>query len=395
MTNDFIIDWSGKSLEYTDEDIEIVIKSMKDADPLTQGKYLEQFEKDFAKYNNLPNAFAVSNCRNALHIIATLNRLKKDDEVIMPAHTYCATAIPFGLTGAQLVWADIEPNTFEISDESIENNITNKTKVIVVVHLYGLMADMDAINDIAEDHGCSVVEDAAQALGATYNGKKSGSIGDFGAYSFHAQKHLTTLGEGGVLTVKSDELAKLVPGLRHNGSRPYGPREHYWIPAMSDVDLDIEGVWPYNYCLGEVQCTLASSILKRVDEMNKIRTERATRFKEALEEYPEIVFQHIPKNCTHSYHLLVAKYNGKRYRKTNDDFIKIMAYKYKIKVIVQFYPLYRYPLFKKMGFGKADCPNTDEFFDNMVSFPFHIWMDEKQFDYMIDSTIKTLKELRK
>ncbi len=395
MTDEFIIDWSGKALEYTDEDIEAVVKSMKDADPLTQGNYLKQFEQDFTEYNNLPNAFAVSSCTNTLHIIATLTGLKKGDEVIIPAHTFCATAIPFGSTGARIVWADIEPDTLEISAKSIEDNITSKTKVIVAVHLYGLMADMDAINDIAKEHDCLVVEDAAQALGAEYKDQKSGSIGDFGAYSFHAQKHLTTFGEGGALTVKSKKLAEYVAGLRHNGCRPYGSREHYWIPAMSNVDLDMDGIWPFNFCITETQCALASSVLKRIDKMNKIRTERAEKFKKALENYPELAFQHVPKSRKHSYHLLPAKYDGRKYRKSNHDFIKIMAYKYKIKVIVQYYPLYRYPLFKKMGFGKANCPNTDEFYDNMVSFPFHLWMNEEQFDYMTDSTIKTLKELRK
>ena len=391
---DFIIDWSSRALDFTEEDIEAVVRAMKDADPLTQGKYLNQFETEFAKYNGIPNAFAVSSCTNAVHIIARLTGLKKGDEVIIPAHTFCATAIPFGSTGAKIVWADIEPDTLEVSPESIEENITKRTKVIVPVHLYGLMADMDAIMDIAEKHDCLVVEDAAQALGAEYMGKNAGSIGDFGAYSFHAQKHLTTLGEGGALTVKSEELAKLVPGLRHNGIRPYESQEHYWIPAMSNVDIDIESVWPFNFCMGESQCALASSLLKRLDEMNKVRTERAEKFKDAMSDFSELKFQYVPKDRKHAYHLLPAKYDGSAFGKTNHDFIKIMAYKYRIKVIVQYYPLYRYPLFKKMGFGNANCPNTDEFYDNMVSFPFHLWMSEEQFDYLVDSTIKTLRTLR-
>ena len=227
-------------------------------------------------------------------------------------------------------------------------------------------------------------------------GKKLGTIGDFGAFSFHGQKNLTTLGEGGMLTVKSDEMAKLVPGLRHNGVRPYDyDREHYWIPAMSDVNLDMEGIWPYNFCLGEPQCALGSAILKRIDQMNDLRIKRARKFMEAVKDFPELLFQKVQKNQKHVYHLLSAKYVGKKFGKRNHDLIKIMADKYKIKCIVQYYPLYRYPLFQKMGFGQHNCPNTDDFFDNMISFPFHLWMNEQQFDYMIDSTIKALKELRK
>lgn len=391
--NNFIVDWSSRALDYSKEDVATVVESMKNSDPLTQGKYLKIFESEFAKYLKVPNTFAVSNCTNALHIIAHLCHLKKGDEVIIPAHTFCATAIPFGSTGAKILWADIDPDTFLISSNSIECLITKKTRVIVPVHLYGLMADMNKIMDIAHDHNCLVVEDAAQALGGEYNGKKAGSIGDFGAYSFHGQKHITTLGEGGALTVKSEKLAKFVPGLRHNGVRSFDSQEDYWIPAMSNVDMDINGVWPFNYCLGEPQCALASSLLKELDSMNKIRSERAKKFKDALADYPELQFQLVPPNRKHAYHLLPARYTGKDI--TSHDFIKMMAFKYKVKVIVQYCPLYRYPLFKKMGFGSANCPNTDKFFDNMISFPFHLWMSERDYDYVIESTIKTLKSLRK
>ena len=391
----FIIDWSGKAIDYSREEIDTVIDLMKNADPMTQGKYLKKFESDFAQYNGTPNCFAVANCSNALDLTAILSDLIEGDEVIIPAHTFCATAIPFGRTGAKIIWADIDPSTRLISLDSIQRNITKKTKVIVVVHLYGLMADMDPIMEIAEENNCLVVEDCAQAIGAEYKGRKSGSIGDFGTFSFHCQKNLTTLGEGGMLTVKSDTLAKLVPGLRHNGVRPFQfERQDYWIPAMSDVDLDITGVWPYNYCISEAQCALGAKVLERLDEMNALRIKRANRFMMAVNEFSELSFQKVSPHHKHVYHLLSAKYDGREFGRTNHDFIKMMAYKFGIKVVVQYYPLYRYPLFKKKGFGNADCPNTDEFYDNMVSFPFHHWMSNEQFDYMLDSTIKTLKKLR-
>lgn len=390
--NDFIINWSGRGHDYTEDDIAAVIEAMKKSDPLTQGYYLRKFETELSNYLGTSNTFAVSNCTNALHIIAHLCNLKKGDEVIIPAHTFCATAIPFGSVGAKIIWADIDPETFLISPESIENVITKKTKVIVPVHLYGLMADMEKIMNIANENNCLVVEDAAQALGSEYQGKKSGSIGDFGAFSFHGQKHISSLGEGGALTIKSERLAKLVPGLRHNGVRSFEEQDDYWTPAMSNVDLDIANVWPFNYCIGEPQCALASSLLKKIDSMNKIRSERAKKFKDAVKDYPELKFQKVPINRKHAYHLLPARYT--RNDANSHDFIKIMAYKYKIKTVVQYCPLYRYPLFKKMGFGHSNCPNTDYFFDNMVSFPFYLWMDEQIFEYMIESTINTLNFLR-
>ena len=136
----------------------------------------------------------------------------------------------------------------------IEKKITPSTKAIVPVHLLGMPTDMPAIMEIARKHGLRVIEDCAQAPGAAIQGKKVGTFGDFGCFSLHGAKNITTLGEGGVLTVRSDADAALVPGIRHNGIRPFPPeRERYWVPAMTNVDLDMENVWPNNFSIGEAQ----------------------------------------------------------------------------------------------------------------------------------------------
>jgi perosamine synthetase len=390
--NSHKIDWSGRAFSYSDEEIRTVVDVMNSADPLTQGKHLELFERDFSKYIGIKNAFAFSSCTGALEIAALLSQLGKNDEVIIPAHTFCATAIPFARTGAKIRWADIEPNTRLISAQSVKKLINPKTKVIVVVHLYGLMADMEQIMKLAQNNNCLVVEDCAQAIGAQYKGKMAGSIGDFGTFSFHGQKNLTTLGEGGALTVRSDKQAALVSGLRHNGLTPFKEkREHYWIPAMANVDLDLEGTWPYNFCLGEVSCALASKLLGRLDQMNDLRIKRGRKFISAVSDFPELSFQEVSKDHKHVYHLLSAKYDGRQFEKTNHDFIKLMVYKYRIKTIVQYYPLYRYPLFQKMGLGDHDCPATDDFYDNMVSFPFHHWMSDGQFEYASHTALQINK----
>lgn len=389
------ISWSGRSVEYTEAEISAVVNVMKTADPLTQGKYLKEFECKFAEYLGVKNCFAVSSATAALELAAILSGLKKGDEIIIPGHTFCATAIPFARTGAKIVWADVDSNTRVVSSGTLEKCITEKTKVIVVVHLYGLMANMPDIMELAKKHNILVVEDCAQAIGAEIGGKKAGSFGDFACFSFHCQKSLNTLGEGGMLTVKSDELAKMVPGLRHNGVRPYlDGREKFWIPAMSDVDFDIDNFWPYNFCINEVQCALGIEILKTIDLQNQKRIERAQKFIGAMKDYPELAFQKVENEKSHVYHLLSAKYDGRKSGKKRDDLIEWMVQKYKIKTIVQYNPLYRYPMFKKAGFGCADCPNTDDFFDNMISFPFHLWMPDSDFEYMINSTKKAIEELR-
>ncbi len=389
------INWSGKGHGYSEEEKQAAIMAMETADPLTQGKYLAEFEEKFKKFLGANHAFAVANCTNALDLSAVLSGIGEGDEVIVPAHTFCATAIPFARTGATIKWADIDPETRVVSLNTVKVVCTQKIKVIVVVHLYGLMAPMPEIMEFAKERGIIVVEDCAQAIGAEINGQKAGTFGDYTCFSFHGAKNMSTLGEGGMLVVQSDEKAALVPGLRHNGCCGFpGDREVYWKPAMSNVDVDIQGVWPYNFCIGEVQCAVGSALLDRVEEMTRERVRRANKFIDAVKGYPELSFQRIPDGYRHVYHLLSARFNGPEYEVSRDAFIKKMWGEFGVKVIVQYYPLYRYPLFQAHGFGEADCPNTDHFFDNMVSFPFHLWMEEDDFDYMIDSTIKCLETLK-
>ncbi len=381
---------------YDEGDIAAVVEAMRDADPQTQGRYQDAFERGFAAYVESPHAFAVSSCTAALELSALLCRLGPEDEVVLPAHTYCASAIPFARTGARLVWADIDPATRVVTADTLRRCLSPRAKVIVVVHLYGLVCDMDPILELARERGIKVVEDAAQAAGVRYKGRPAGSMGDFGCFSFHTHKNITTLGEGGMLTVRDPATAALVPGLRHNGQRGFdGPRPNYWTPAMSLVDFDIDGLWPYNFCIGEVQCALGLRLLDRLETINAERALRARRFQDAVADFPELVFQHAPEGCGHAWHLLAARYDDRRGGRSRDDFLTELAQNQGVKAVVQYCPLYRYPLFQKAGFGVADCPETDAFFDNMVSFPFQLWMPEDQFADMIERTRRALTRMRR
>jgi dTDP-4-amino-4,6-dideoxygalactose transaminase len=386
------VPWSGRGSVYTEDEIAFVTQAMRSADPLTQGRYRTEFEQAFAAHVGAPHCFAVATCTAALQLAAELCRIRPGDEVIAPAHTFAASAIPFARLGARLKWADIDPATLVVTAATIAPLITPRTRAIVVVHLYGLMADMGPIMDLAGRHGIPVVEDCAQANGATLGGRQAGSFGDLACFSFHGHKQMTTLGEGGMLVVRDADLAKVVPGLRHNGMRPYAAdRERYWLPAMTNVDFDWDGVWPYNFCLGEAQCAAGIAQLKRLPEMNEHRRRRAAGFKAAVADFPELVFQACPAGRVHTYYCLPARYDGAAGR---DAVIERLAGHHGVRVIVQYYPLYRYPLFERAGFGAADCPETDRFFESMVSFPFHGWMPEDEFQAMIDATRETLAFLR-
>lgn len=390
---EFNIKFSGKAHIYTREEIETVIRAMEAAEPLTQGAYQKYFEKKFCEYIGTNHAFAVNNATSALEMTAQLCQFNPGDEVIIPSHTFTATAYPFAKKGAKIVWADINLQTRVVTAETIEKKITTKTKAIVVVHLYGYTADMSEIKVLAEKYNLLLIEDAAQSMGTELDGKKSGTFGDFGVFSLHSHKNITTLGEGGVLVVEDDHIAELIPMLRHNGHCVFPfYREHYWIPAMGNVDfpeLDGQILWPNNYCLGEVECALGAKLLDRIDQINLEKRERAIHFIDELSQYDALEFQRVDSN-RHNYHLLVARVtNGRR-----DDFMKKMAYEKGIQCVVQYYPLNRYPLYQKLGFGNADCPNTDKFFDNMISFPFHHWLSDSELSFMLDSTKEVLDSIQ-
>jgi len=369
-----------------------VIDTMRNADPLTQGKYLNKFENKFKSFSGASHSFALNNGTSALEIAAQLCQFVEGDEVIIPGHTYTSSAYPFVKKGAKVVWSDIELTTRVVSAKTIQKCITSKTKAIVVVHLYGYAADMPSIMKLAKQHGLLVIEDAAQALGTFIDGRMVGTFGDFGVFSFHSHKNLSTLGEGGMLTAASDAHANLIPMLRHNGHCAFGfERDDYWIPAMGNVDMPFlkdELLWPNNYCIGEVECALGCKILDRVIDMNAQKRNRALFFIEALSEFPQIEF-HKVTNDRHSYHLLAGKLPNGQVR---NDFIRKMAAE-GVQCVVQYYPLYRYDLYKKIGLQHANCPNTDLFFDSMVSFPFQHMMLDSEFTWMIEVTRKVLSQI--
>ena len=389
---EFIIKFSGKAHDYTEEEIETVVRAMQEAEPYTQGAYLQEFQNKFRDYIGVDYAFACNNATSALEMAAQFCQFKPGDEVVIPSHTFTSTAYPFVKKGAKPVWADIALQTRVVTAETVEKKMSPRTRAIVVVHLYGFCADMPAIAELAEKHNVMLIEDAAQSLGTEVDGKKSGTFGDFGVFSLHSHKNITTLGEGGMLTLKDPDLAALIPMLRHNGHCPFlFDREHYWIPAMGNVDFsELNGqiLWPNNYCLGEVECALGAKLLDRLDRMNREKRSRALYFIDTLKQYEALEFHRVDSD-RHNYHLLVARVtDGKR-----DEIMKIMAYEKGIQCVVQYYPLNRYPFYQRLAFGEADCPNTDVFFDNMVSFPFHHWMSDSDFEYMLQSTREVLEQL--
>ena len=388
----FKIPFSGRGHAYKSNEIDAAIEAMHSPMSLTQGVYKNKFEKKFTEYSGSKYSYAVNTATSALELSAQLCQFKDNHEVIIPSHTYTSSAYPFIKAGAKIVWADIELDTRVVSCATIEPCITKNTKAIVVPHLYGYGADMDEIMDMATRNNIIVIEDAAQSLGVRINGRMTGTIADFGVYSFHSHKNMTTLGEGGMITTNHQKFAELIPMLRHNGHCDFSfKRENYWRPAMGNVDLPLlnnQHIMPSNYCMGEVECAIGIELLDRIEELNQQKRDRAIYFIDSLKDFDQLAFHRVESD-RHNYHLLVAMdRSGKR-----DEFIKKMAYGEGIQCVVQYYPLNRYDLYDKLGYGDAECPNADTFFDNMISFPFQHMLTDSELDQIIDSTRSVLKTI--
>lgn len=393
---DLKIDFSGRSIKYTDEEIEVVVDAMKNAETLTQGKYLAKFERKFAEYQGVKpgTCFAVMNGCAALELAAEFCQFKWGDEVIIPSHTFTASAYPFIKHGASVEWADIDPLTRVVTADTIADAITQYTKAVVVVHLYGYVADMPEIMQLCKEEELICIEDAAQAIGSEIDGRKAGTFGDMSIFSFHSHKNLTTLGEGGMFYSPYQNINSIVPMMRHNGHCPYKePREAYWKPAMGNVDIpdyNYHGLLPANYCIGEIECALGIKLLDRIDEINAQKRARAIDLIDYLADFPQLQFHRVDSK-RHNYHLLVARMTtGQEMR---DLFMKKMYEEKGIKCVVQYMPLNRYDFYKKIYSVQRNCPEANMFFDTMVSFPFQHWLSDEDFAYLKTSIREVMQEI--
>jgi len=391
---DLKIDWPARGHDYNEIDFQKVKSIMLDTNiSLSKGKYVEEFEKKFTKLIKRESLSTMSGA-HSLDIAASLIETSKGDEVIIPAHTYCATGLSFIRKGASIKWADIDKESYTISLKSIKSLTTEKTKAIVVVHLYGLICpEIKEISKFAKSKNIFLIEDCAQSLGAKIDENHCGSFGDIACFSFHSQKNITTLGEGGMISVANQEFVEKIKNYRHNGHTPFLNQSEYWLPAMVDVKLVDENVIPFKSTITEIQGALGCNLLDRLEEFTIKRRELSKKIKKSLNGYENLKFQKFQIESSHSHHLLPARCSSEKWKR--DDLIKMMYEKFQIKCVIQYYPLNRYDLFKRLCPGKYELIETDSFFDNMISFPFSITLSDEKVEYLISSIINSIEFLEK
>lgn len=385
-----------------DADIEAVVKVLK-SDYLTTGPAVAAFEKKVADYVGAKYAVAVSNGTAALHVACLAAGIGEGDEVITTPITFAASANCVLYCGGMPVFADIDPDTYNISPAELERKITSRTKAIIPVHYTGQPCDMDAILEIARKHDLLVIEDGAHALGASYKGKKIGSIADMTCFSFHPVKPVTT-GEGGMIVTDNEELyRKLVLYRSHGITRDNDMMQQYedqlWQstdPALREAadmlrgDVMDPGGWyyqqlelGYNYRITDIACALGASQMDKLDRFLERRRQIAGKYDEAFADIPQIKTPWQQEGCQSGWHLYMIQ-TMERSRREVFDGLRQAG----IGVNVHYIPVYRHPYYQRNGYAGVHCLNAEAFYERAVSLPIFPGLTGSQQDYVIEHVIK-------
>lgn len=332
------------------------------------GSYVTKFEEEFSKYCNVKHGVAVANGTVALHLALEALGIKKGDEVIVPALTFVATANAVKYTGAKPIFIDSEPRTWNIDPEKIEEKITKKTKAIIPVHLYGHPCDMDKIREIAEKHCLKIIEDAAEAHGAEYKGRKVGSLSDISCFSFYGNKILTT-GEGGMCLTNDQELAEKMRWLKDHGM---SKEKKYYHPQLG-----------YNYRLTNIQAAIGLAQLEKLEKTIEAKRKNAELYNSLLKDVKGItlpVEEPWAKNVYWMYSILVEK----NYKLKRDELMSKLK-KEGIDTRPFFIPLHKMPYLDE----GLKLPIAEGLGEKGINLPSSAKLTKEQIE-KISQTIKTV-----
>lgn len=346
---------------------------------LTMGEVTRRFEEAFAAYLGVKHAFAVANCTAALHIAHQALGIKEGDEVICPSLTFVATSNSILYTGATAVFADITSfDDLNISPENILEKITVKTKAITVVHYGGYPCAMDKIMRIAKRRGLYVIEDTAHAPGAEFKGRKAGTLGDIGCFSFFSNKNMTT-GEGGMIVTNNDKLAEKIRLIRSHGMTTLTLDRHKGHAFTYDVtDLG------YNYRIDEMRSAIGLVQLKKLDRNNEKRRKLADYYKKHLKEIRQISVPFSFFKGKSSFHIFPILLNDKALR---EEFMTYLAKK-GIQTSIHYHPVHSFSFYRTLGCKNQELPITEDVCQREVTLPLYPDMNIKMVDYIV-GTIKS------
>ncbi|MFL0505708.1 UDP-4-amino-4,6-dideoxy-N-acetyl-beta-L-altrosamine transaminase [Ureibacillus sp. 179-F W5.1 NHS] len=375
--------------QYLDEeDIETVVNVLK-GDFLTTGPSIKEFEKTVAKYVGSKYAVAFSNGTAALHGACFAAGITVGDEVITTPITFAASANCIRYVGGTVVFADIDEQTYNIDHKEIEKKITDNTKAIIPVHFTGQPVNLDAIHSIAEKHNLVVIEDAAHALGASYKGKKVGSLSDMTMFSFHPVKHVTT-GEGGIITTNNKNYyQKLVQFRSHGITRDRELLEENHGPWYYDMQF-----LGYNYRMTDIQAALGVSQMKKLDKFIERRKEIVKKYNEAFAEMPEVVIPYQSPDSDSSWHLYILKLNlHKLTINRREIFEKLIALN--IGVNVHYIPVHTLNYYQQLGYKKGSFPQAEDLYEKIITLPLFPKMTDEDLVDVIEAVKTVIMQVKK
>lgn len=359
-----------------EKELEYVVDCIKTNWISSKGKYITEFEEKFSKYCGAKFGIACSSGTTALHLALASAGIKSGDEVIIPDFTMIATANSVTYTGAKFTLVDSEPDYWNIDSNKIEEKITKRTKAVMVVHTYGHSCDMNPIRDIAKSHDLLVIEDAAEAHGAEYKGRKTGGLGDMGCFSFYANKIITT-GEGGMIVTNNEEFAERARMLR---DQAFEKEKRFWHRQLG-----------FNYRLTNLQAAVGVAQFEHIDEFVETRRRNALYYNSLLEKVEGITFPpeaKWAKNVYWMYTILIEKNFG-----LSRDDLMIRLKEKGVDSRRAFYPVHAQPLYAEQFTGQK-FPVADQLSDKGVYLPSGNTLTKEQIDQVVEILISVQKEAK-
>lgn len=380
----------GYGHQYIDNaDIQAVNEVLK-SDFLTCGPKIDEAEDKLCQITGAKHAILLSNGTAALHAACYAAGIGPEDEVITTPITFAASANCVLYCGGKPVFADINPETYNIDPDSIAGKITDRTKAVIAVDYTGQAVEIQRIKEICDEYSLIFIEDAAHSLGTKYDGRPIGSLADMTEFSFHPVKTCTA-GEGGAVTTNDDEFYKKLVWFRTHG-----------ITRVQDwMDKKSEGGWyyqqidlGYNYRMTDIQAALLSSQLDKLDMFAKRRKELVNRYNEAFSQMPEIIVQkEIPQSDTVR-HLYIIQLNLERLKVGRREIFDALQAE-GVGVNVHYIPVYSFPYYQKLGYKMGDCPNAEKLYERIISIPLFYSMTNEDQDKVIEAVKKVVDYYRR
>lgn len=369
--------------QYLDEADYKAVEAVLKSDYLTCGPKIEELEQKLCKLTGAKHAVVCSNGTAALHIAAMAAGLREGDELITTPITFAASANCALYVGAKPVFADINPETYNIDPASIKAHITDKTKVIVAVDYTGQACEWDEILSVAKENGLVTIEDAAHAIGTIYDGRPVGTIADMTTFSFHPVKTVTG-GEGGAVLTDSDEYYKKLLLYRSHGiTRDASLLEHESDGPWYYEQIDLG----YNYRMTDIQAGLLISQLDKLEMFKGRRQKLVARYDEAFKDIDGVIVQKDIDKSDSCRHLYILRLDTDKLKINRKRFFEAMGAE-GICCNVHYIPVYYFPHYERLGYKKGLCPNAEALYDQMMSLPLYYALSDEQQDDVIAAVKK-------